>query len=305
MEIKRVSLIGLGALGGMFGHHLARSVKKGDLRVIVDAGRRARYQEEGIYCNGAICDFELVTPDEEVPSADLILIGVKFHALSAAIESIRNHVGPHTLILSMLNGISSEQLLAEAFGAEKVIYCVAQGMDAMKEGNQIRYANMGVLCVGERNSATAGPSVQAVTDFFERHDFPYLLDNHMEHRLWGKFMLNVGVNQSVAVYETTYGGIQQEGIPRTTMIHAMREVVTVSEQEGVNLTEADVDYWLQVVGKLSPEGKPSLRQDLEAGRRSEVELFAGKVRELGQKHGIATPVNDQLYSRILAMEAGF
>ncbi|MEH7277056.1 ketopantoate reductase family protein, partial [Neobacillus vireti] len=127
----------------------------------------------------------------------------------------------------------------------------------------------------------------------------------MNKRLWGKFMLNVGVNQTVAVYKSNYGEIQRDGEARATMIAAMREVITLSEYEGINLTEADLNYWLSVLATLSPEGKPSMAQDLEARRYSEVALFAGAVLEMGEKYRVPTPVNKKLYDTIKAIESTY
>ena len=76
------------------------------------------------------------------------------------------------------------------------------------------------------------------------------------------------------------------------MLAAMRECVAVGQAEGVALSEDDVTYWRDIVDRLAPEGLPSMRQDAKAGRKTEVELFAGTVCELGRKHGIPTPVND-------------
>ncbi len=118
-------------------------------------------------------------------------------------------------------------------------------------------------------------------------------------------MCNVGVNQVVAVYEGDYGDVQREGEPRETMISAMKEVMALSEKEGISLTEEDLEYWLKIIDSLSPEGKPSMRQDLEAGRYSELELFAGTVLELGKKHGVSTPVNRKLYDLIKNFESKF
>ena len=118
-------------------------------------------------------------------------------------------------------------------------------------------------------------------------------------------MLNVGVNQAVAVYECDYGGIQKEGPARDAMISAMKEVIVLSEKEGVCLTQADMDYWLRVLGGLNPLGKPSMRQDLEAGRHSEVELFAGTVLALGKKHDLPCLTNQMLYDKIIEMESHF
>lgn len=136
-------------------------------------------------------------------------------------------------------------------------------------------------------------------------DVPYEADTDMYKRQWGKFMLNVGVNQTVAVYESNYGEIQRKGKARDMMIAAMREVMALSEKEGVYLTEADLNYWLDVVDALSANGKPSMAQDVDAKRPSEVELFAGTVLKMGQKYGVPTPVNQELYDRIQFIESQY
>lgn len=305
MTINSVAIIGLGALGILFGNHLSKRMPAENLRIIADRDRIARYQKEGIYCNGQRCDFNYVSPEEPTDPADLIIFTVKYQGLPAAIRAVEKQVGPHTLILSALNGITSEKIIGEAFGMEKVLPCVAQGMDAVKVGNRLTYHHMGMLCFGDWEPGIVSPKVRRVAEFFDRTDFPYEIDTDMQKRLWGKFMLNVGVNQTVAVYGENYGDIQREGRPREIMIAAMREVIALSEREGVNLTEDDLNYWLEVLSKLSPVGKPSMRQDVEARRYSEVELFAGTVLELGKKHGVATPVNQDLYERIKKIESEY
>ncbi len=159
----------------------------------------------------------------------------------------------------------------------------------MEIGNQVLYSQ----------------KVKSVADFFEKMEFPYEVDTNMNKRNWGKFMLNVGVNQTVAVFKSNYGEIQREGKAREIMIAAMKEVMVLSEKEGIQLTEEDLNYWLRVLGTLSPDGKPSMAQDVEAKRYSEVELFAGTVMELGIKYGIPTPVNKELYDKIKDIESHY
>lgn len=303
MEIKTVAIVGLGALGILFGNRLAKRMPQDNLRIIADQQRIDRYMKDSIYCNGQRCEFHYVTPEEKTSPADLIIFAVKYSGLKDAIRAVQNQVGENTLMLSALNGITSEDIIGHFYGMDKVLYSVAQGMDAVKEGNRLTYANMGILCFGDRETGSISSKVKRVADFFDKVEFPYLVDTDMLKRQWGKLMLNVGVNQAVTVYGSNYGAIQRKGQARDTMIAAMREVITLAEKEGINLTEGDLNYWLEVLGQLSPEGKPSMRQDIEARRYSEVELFAGTVLELGRKHGIATPVNQELYDQIKAMEA--
>lgn len=305
MEIKKVSIIGLGALGILFGNHLVKRLPKEDVRIIADCNRIEKYKKEHVYCNGKPCDFYYVTPEEPCEPADLLIFTVKYEGLQEAIQAVHHHVGNDTIILSALNGITSEGIIGQIYGRDKILYSVAQGMDAVKVENKLTYDHMGMLCLGDQEPGIISDKVKCVTDFFDKIDFPYEVDTNMNKRLWGKFMLNVGVNQTVAVYKSNYGEIQREGEARETMIAAMREVMTLSEYEGVILTEEDLNYWLSVLATLSPEGKPSMAQDLEARRYSEVALFAGTVLEMGEKHGVPTPVNRKLFDTINSIESTY
>jgi len=305
MEIRNVSIIGLGALGVLFGNHLSKKMPKENLRIIAEGDRIAKYNSEQVYCNGERCNFNFMTPEELCKPADLVIFTVKYSGLKNAVQAVKNQVGEHTIILSALNGITSEAIIGQTYGMDKILYCVAQGMDAVKVRNRLTYEHMGMLCFGEREPGIMSERVRTVADFFVKTEVPYEAVTDMNKRLWGKFMLNVGVNQTVAVYKSNYGEIQREGQARETMISAMREVMSLSEKEGINLTEADLNYWLGVLNSLSPEGKPSMYQDMEAKRYSEVELFAGAVLELGKKHGISTPVNKELYDMIRFIESQY
>ncbi|PFO08650.1 2-dehydropantoate 2-reductase [Bacillus sp. AFS076308] len=298
MVIKKVSIIGLGALGILFGNQFSKRLPRADLRIIADQDRIQCYKEVGVFCNGERCDFNYVRPHEACEPADLLIIAVKFNGLADAIQAVKHHVGERTIILSLLNGITSEEIIGEAYGMDKVLYCVAQGMDAVKVENQLTYDHMGMICFG----GTETEKVNSLAEFFEQVEIPYEVDPDMLRRLWGKFMLNVGVNQTVAVFESNYGEVQLEGPARTMMISAMREVMALSEKVEVPLTEEDLDYWLRVLGKLSPDGKPSMAQDVEARRFSEVELFSGTVVKLGKRYDVPTPVNQELYHRIKSIE---
>jgi len=305
MEIKKVSIIGLGALGILFGHHLTKRMPQGDLRIIADQGRIRRYQSDFVYCNGERCEFNYSTPEDLGEPADLIIFAVKYSGLKEAIQAVKNQVAEHTIILSALNGITSETIIGQTYGMDKILYCIAQGMDAVKVGNRLTYDHMGMLVYGERDPGLISQRVKMVAQFFESMAVPFEAVTDMNKRIWGKFMLNVGVNQTVAVYESNYGEIQKMGAARDTMIAAMREVIVLSEREGINLTETDLMYWLNVLDQLSPEGKPSMRQDMEAKRFSEVELFSGAVLELGKKYSVSTPINQELYRRIKEIEARY
>jgi 2-dehydropantoate 2-reductase len=302
MTIKKVSIIGLGALGVLYAHHLSKIMPKQDLRIVADQDRINRYVKDKIYSNGEICDFQYVAPEQVVEPANLLVFAVKFNNLKEAIEAVRGHVDDNTIIISLLNGIASEEVIGRAYGLEKIVYCVAQGMDAVKVENSLTYANMGLLCIGDREPGLISDKTNSVDCFMTNMEIPHAVETQMYRKLWSKFMANVGINQSLAVFGGQYKDVQMEGEARDVMIAAMREVIVLSEKEGIFLDEDDLQYWLKIISQLSSQGKPSMRQDVEAQRYSELELFSGTVLDFGKKHDIQTPVNLMLYKKIKDIE---
>jgi len=301
-EIKTVGLIGLGAVGALYASSLLAS--GADLRVIVDEGRKDRYSREGIYVNDKRIDFPYVTPEAAEP-VDLLLIVTKEGGLLSAMETASGFVGPDTLIISLLNGVTSEGIVAERFGAENVLYSVAQGMDAVKEGGRLTYVHPGRIVLGEREEGEISARVQRVADYLNSHGVVCTPVGDMVRRQWGKLMLNVGLNQACMVFECDYGGVQQPGRPREVMLGAMREAQKMAALEGYAISETEFDEWVALLDSFSPAGKPSMRQDGEAHRKSEVELFAGTMVRLGKKHSVELPVNEWLYHRVKEIESAY
>ena len=304
MNIERIAIVGMGALGVLYGDYLTEHLGRERVGFVVNAERRERYGRTEISANGRRCDFRLIDADEPGDPADLVIFAVKATALDQAMEDAAGQIGPNTVLLSVLNGITSERLLEQRFGGKNVVYCVAQGMDAVKLGGALTYTVMGQLCIGVPSEEKL-PALDAVCALFDRIGMPYSREDDILHRLWGKFMLNVGVNQVVMVFEGNYGTIQAPGKPREMMIAAMREVLELSSYEGVKLTEDDLNFYVELMNTMSPQGMPSMRQDGLAHRRSEVELFSGTVCRLARKHGLSVPVNEWLYARVREMEAAY
>ena len=300
--IKTVGLIGLGAVGALYAERLLAS--GADLRVIVDAARKERYTREGVYVNSRRIDFPYVTPEEAQP-VDLLLIVTKEGGLLSAMETASGFVGEDTRIISLLNGVTSEGIVAERFGEKNVLYSVAQGMDAVKEGNRLVYVHPGQIVLGEREPGEISARVQLAADYLNAHGVKVTPVGDMVRRQWGKLMLNVGLNQACMVFECDYGGVQVPGRPRETMLAAMREAQRMAGLEGHEITDAEFDEWVALLDSFAPTGKPSMRQDGEAKRKSEVELFAGTMLRLAGKHGVPVPVNQWLYDRVTEMEAQY
>jgi len=303
--IKKVSLVGLGALGVLYADHIAKHIPFDDLRIVADKSRIQKYENEGVYCNGNLCHFNYVLPEDVVEPADLLIFSVKYTHLQEAIVAVKNHVGENTIIISVLNGIESEKDIAKAYGQQHLLYCVAQGMTASKIGNQMTYKHKGLLCFGELNETTNSDQVERLKNFFDAISMPYEINNHMNIKLWSKLMVNVGINQTVAYYQTNNQAIQKEGPERSMMIAAMEEVLLVADKEGIGILREDLNYWLKIIDGLSPEGSPSMAQDVKAKRYSEVDLFAGTIVRLAEKYDLKVPINEAFYNYFIKLEDGY
>lgn len=306
MRIERVAIVGLGALGAMFGGLLSDRLGKENVEFISSKERIEKYKEEGLYVNDEALDFNLVDQDEKDRPADLVIFAVKQTSLDEAIETVRNKVGDKTIIISLLNGILSEEAIGEVYGHERLLYTIAEGMDTVKIGNKVSYSKMGYLWLGSKeNNKAMMDRLDSLVELFDRTGFPYKLSDDVIHRLWSKFMLNTGINQVVMINEGSYRTIIEEGPARDMMMAAMKEVVVLAKEEGIDITDEDVDFYLSLVETLDPNNMPSMRQDGLLKKKSEVELFSGTVRRLGKKHNIETPVNDEIYDRVMEIESSY
>ena len=304
-EIKTVAIVGMGALGMLYADKILAACGAEAVTFAAEADRVARYKTMSFTVNQQPRQFP-ITNCAGCSAADLVIVAVKYNALSSALDTMSRCVGPDTTIISVMNGISSEKIIGERFGSDKVIPCIAQGMDAVKFGGDLTYSKSGELRIGIYPTQGASRErLDALTRFFDRCGIAYTVEDDILYRLWGKFMLNVGVNQTCMAFETNYGGSITPGRPFDTMVGAMREVITLANAEGIRLTEADIDSYLELIRTLSPEGMPSMRQDAISHRLTEVEMFSGTVRRLAAKHGLSVPVNDWLYKKIKELEAAY
>jgi 2-dehydropantoate 2-reductase len=302
--IQNVFISGLGAIGSAYASKLYEA-DPSCVTVIADQERIERYCQNGINVNGKAYPFRFCQPEAEknlANQADLILIAVKQHHLAQSIQDIHNFVGAKTIILSLLNGITSEEIIGKEYGDDKLLFSFVVGTDAVRQGTSTRFSNMGKIVFGEKTNTTHSTKVCAVKEFFDRVKVPYSIPEDIMRELWWKFMMNVGINQTSAILKAPYGVFQKIGEARELMEMASREVIQLSKKLAINLIEDDIQRYIKIINSIAPDGKTSMLQDIEAGRKTEVEIFAGTVIELGQKYGVETPVNQVLLKMIRTLE---
>jgi 2-dehydropantoate 2-reductase len=300
-EIKSISIVGLGAIGAVYASKLY-DMEPECIKVIANKERIKRYSKNGFSINGKEYNFNYITPEEETEPADLVLVSVKYHHLNQAIKDMRNHVGTDTIILSLMNGISSEEIIGKEYGMDKMLYGMCVAIDALRDDTNITYTNIGKIFFGEGTNDLQSSKVKALKKLLENANIPYEVPQDIMRSLWWKFMINVGINQVSALLKAPYGVFQEIKESHELMESAMKEVIELSQKVGVNLNEDDIEEFDKVLKTLSPKGKTSMHQDIEAGRKTEVEMFAGTVCELGRKYDIDTPVNQFLLKAIHTLE---
>jgi 2-dehydropantoate 2-reductase len=298
--VSRIHILGLGAVGAAYA---SRFVEAGaDLRVVVDPARAQRYRAEPTVVNGRPYRFALL--EDNLP-ADLVIVAVKHPQLTDAIELLRPGVGRDTVVLSLLNGIGSEDRLRAGLPGAHVPYAISVGIDAVREGRDVRYTSLGRILFGEAtNPDPPTPAVSRVAALLAQAGIPHGVPADMLHELWWKFLINVGANQVSALARAPYRVLQDRDQPaRQVMIAAQHEVIAVANASGIALDASDLQRWLDVLDGLGPDNYTSMAQDALAGRPTEVDIFAGAVVELGRRTGVPVPVNSTLYGLLKGAEA--
>ncbi|MEN6318871.1 MAG: ketopantoate reductase family protein [Syntrophaceae bacterium] len=302
--IETISIIGAGAVGAAYASILYE-MDPSCVSFVAGGDRGERLRREGLIVNGKHYLIPVLFPEDLSEPSDLVIVAVKHHHLYDAIRDMKNRIGAETTIISVMNGIESEEQIGAAYGMEKVLYAVTMGIDALREGNRVKYTTQGKLFFGEAQNTIPAERVARVQALFEKAGIIYETPPDMIRILWWKFLVNVGINQASVLLRAPYSVFQTSREARDLMESAMQEVLVLSEKVGVNLSEEDIGKFNSVLHSLSPQGKTSMLQDIEAGRKTEVEMFAGKVIELGKKFDVPTPINQKLFDSIKKIEAEY
>jgi len=285
MNQPNVYLIGLGAIGAVYA---SMAYDAGlHFSVICDSKRKQRYTKNGFTVNGKAYDFDYVT--EPVGVVDLIFVVVKDNHLAEAIEAIKPYVSTDTTIVSLMNGISSERIIMEKLKTKNVVHAFSMATDGVREGSTIHYTSKGQIVFGH---------LLPEQEIFAEKTEKILAQSGIPYERGWKFMTNVGINQVSTLLRCAYGAFQSETHATDIARAAMREVLDISQKMNTGLTEKDMDFTFEIMQKMGAEGKTSMLQDVEAGRITEVDMFAGEVMRLGEQYGVQTPVNQLLFHAI-------
>ncbi|MBZ4644060.1 MAG: 2-dehydropantoate 2-reductase [Deferribacteraceae bacterium] len=302
-----VLTIGAGAMGLLYASQLSTSKKVN----VCFGGRGERYKKlkESIFVfNDKRYNFEIIDIENYTGKPfDLIIIAVKFFQLEESIKNLDKLIGENTVFVSLLNGLDSEDIIADMYGDKRVVYSMTVGMDSVRNPDgSVTCKNFGKLVFGAKND-NQSRNVELVKDIFDTAKVAYEIPENIMKSIWWKFMVNVGINQASAVMGLAYGAFQNSEEVRKPMINLMKEVIILSKYEGIDLDEEEDlnKKWFKVLNSLSPTAKTSMLQDVEAKRMTEVDIFAGKVIALGKKHNVSTPYNQVFFDIIKGIQSSY
>ncbi len=293
---KPVFLVhGAGAVGGYYGAKLAL----GGFPTYMTArgAHLAAIRERGLRITGMIGDVVVRPPADSDPAAfgitpDYILMGVKSMDTAASAEQLAPVMGPGTQILAIQNGVENYRILADRFGADRVLrgYCRV-GSEIVEPGH-IHQAAFGQIIYGEEDGRLS-PRVMRAHGALTAAGVESKPSTAIAYEVWKKFLWNSLFNMPSGLLGVTLDHLFRSADTERVLHGIFAEVRAGAATEGVTLTETDLHDILDATRPLQGY-RTSTMQDRVKGKPLEYDAFVGYLSRLGKKHGFPTPVSDLL-----------
>src|SRR5574344_89805 len=284
--IKDVLLCGLGGVGSVYASLITDS-KMFNLKILLDKKRLERYTQNPTIINDKAYNFKYITPNEDF-SPQLIIIATKFTALKDVLKEIKPFTKNNPIILSFMNGITSEDIIKKNYPNCNVIKSHEICDSIIRNNREITHSKRNKLTFGSENNIIK----KELETFFENTNIKFEVSENIEQDLWQKFMLNITANQLSAVTIMTFGQMQNIKNIETLLNNILKEVIEIAQKENINNPEKIAQQAINSFMHLAPYGKTSMLQDIENTRPTELEAFAGTIIKLGKQHNIKTPYNN-------------
>lgn len=301
-RIHNILICGLGGIGSIYAQKLIENTSC-NIKILVDEFRLKRYSTTPRIINGKEYKFNYILPTEKDFQADLVIIASKSSGLNEIITNLKNFVKKDTIILSFINGITSEEKIANVYGNDKILYSYIICHTIFRTGSEIKHDGITKVVFGSRNKNDK--KVILVQKLLEEAQLDYDIPKDMYRALWLKFALNCCVNQTSAITKMTFKEMWE--CPKTLdfLKHICNEVASIANACGVNNTDTFWNETYKNLFTMLPDGKTSMLQDIEAKRIPELDLFGKTVTTLGEKYNIETPYNKTISEIIEILTKNF
>lgn len=297
----RFAIFGAGGMGAYFGGKLALAGH--DVAFVARGKTLAALQSDGVRVLSPDGDFELKSVRAGNDAAaiglvDAVLYCVKLYDVAASKQLLASLLGPRTFVLSLQNGVEVVDMLAPEIDRGRILPGASYVSANIVEPGLIRHVGAtGHIDFGELDGKLS-PRAQSLMDAFAATNVEARFNPDIIGSLWSKFVLVAGYSGVMALTRAPIGVVRS--CPETMRLlgEALAEAEAVGRAMGVNLPEGLGDALVRRTQGMAAELKPSLLEDLEHGRRLEVDWLAGGIVRLGEKAGVPTPVNRVIHAAL-------
>lgn len=297
--IHSVAVLGAGAVGSYVIWGIS-SLDDVELGVIAEGERAERIKSEGCLINDKVYHPQVWTP-KEAKKADLLVVALKYNVLLPALPSIKDAVGENTVVMSLMNGVDSEEIIAKEVGASHLLYSVIK-IASHKEGKGFYFApetTIGII-FGELEAPFDSERVQAIEELFGRTEIHFRATKYIREEVWSKYRLNVCNNLPQAILGAGVGCYRDSVHMKKISDKLKEELEAIALAKGIDMSK--VENTSTQRSAVPPSARYSTLQDLDAGRHTEIDMFSGALIRMGKELGIPTPYNEYTYHMIKALE---
>lgn len=297
-----VAVIGAGAMGMLFGSRLARAGH--DVMLIdVDAARVAAIEARGVAENGAAVPCRAFLPGTAPEHVtDLLIVFTKATHTVPAIRQSGALLRDGGVVLTLQNGLGNGAAIAEQVGADRVLVGITNWPADLKGHGEIHVGGSGMVKLwsfdGEDRTA-----IHPVVDALAGAGLNATAEPSVETAIWTKVIFNATLNGIAALTGLTVGQIGDVEPVRALAMRVVAEGAAVARAQGIAIDEDEVR--LSVVFALTHHRghKPSMLQDVKAGRRTEVDAIQGALIDAAHRHGIAVPALETCAALLRGVDA--
>lgn len=294
----RLLIVGAGAIGCLFAARLKRA---GFQITLLEKVQETvdRINADGITVEGVSGHYRVMVPaySGRAPhEPDLVILCVKSYDTREASETIRAWLQPDAPILTLQNGVGNIEILQKVFGRERVLGGVtAEGATLVTPG-KIRHAGQGETIVG------GGKAAGEVASVFEKAGFNIRAVDDIYPFIWGKLIINVGINALAAITRLKNGRLPELKGTRSIIEAAVKEAVTIIKAKNIDIPIPDPLGRVMEVCEATAGNMASMLQDVLNQKRTEIDSINGAIVREGAALGIPTPVNSTLTSLVQAIQ---
>lgn len=302
----KIAVIGAGAMGSVYAGLLADAGHEvwavDTWSAHVDAIRR-----DGLRIEGASGDrtarVRATTEARDAGPCDLAIIATKVRHTADAARAAGKILRPGAAAVTIQNGLGGGDAAVAELGAGRVVIGVAGGFGArMLAPGRARHEGMELIRLGE----AAGPAtgrLREIAGVWEGAGFRVRCFDDIHQLVWEKLICNGAFGAVCALTGMTVGEVLDSADAWPVAAACAREGAAVARAKGIRLGFDDAEAYVRDFGAKIPDGRPSMRQDLAAGRPSEIDAINGGVARTGREAGVATPTHDLLIALVRAAEA--